>query len=70
MARLATAVLRAERVRRAALSVTFVGRRRILTMNRTYLGRDRETDVIAFRLSEGPGARANGLTVFGDVYVC
>ncbi len=70
VARLATAVLRAERVRRAALSAPFVGRRRIRTMNRTYLGRDRETDVIAFRLSEGTGSRAHRRTVFGDVYVC
>ncbi len=69
-ARLASAVLRAERVRHAALSVTFVGRRRIRTLNRTWLGRDRETDVIAFDLSAGTGARARGRTVIGDVYVC
>lgn len=70
VARLATAVLRAERVRRAAVSVTFVGRRRIRTVNRIWLGRDCETDVIAFLLSEGTGGPGDRGTVIGDVYVC
>jgi probable rRNA maturation factor len=59
---LARRVLRAEGVRHAAVSVAFVGRRRIRSLNRRYLGRDRETDVIAFAL---PGAA--GLVV-GDIY--
>lgn len=62
VARLAAAVLRAERVGHAALSVTFVGRRRIRTLNRTHLGPDRETDVIAFAMRGAPGL------VVGDVY--
>lgn len=62
VARLAAAVLRAERVRRAALSVTFVGPRRIRAINRAHRGRDRETDVIAFALEAPAGA------VVGDVY--
>lgn len=69
MARLLTAVLRAERVRHAALSVTFVGRRRIRSINCTYLGKDRETDVIAFALAAEVDARKRRRTV-GDVYVC
>jgi len=60
---LAREVLRAERVRDAAVSITFVGRRRIRALSRTYLGRDHATDVIAFAL---PGAA--GLVV-GDVYI-
>jgi len=61
-AALARRVLRAEGVRDAVLSVAFVGRRRIRTLNRTYLGRDRETDVIAFALPGAPGP------LVGDVY--
>jgi probable rRNA maturation factor len=60
--RLARAVLRAERVRNAMLSITFVGRRRIRSLNRIHFGRDRETDVIAFTM-----AGVSGLIV-GDVY--
>ncbi len=66
--RLARAVLRAEGVRRAMLSVAIVGRRRIRSLNRRHFRRDRETDVIAFRM--GTGAEAGGQLVVGDVYVC
>jgi len=61
-AALARRVLRAEGVRDAVLSLTFVGRRRIRSLNRRYLGRDRETDVIAFALPGAPGP------LVGDVY--
>lgn len=61
-AALARAVLRAEGVRAAAVSVSFVGRRRIRSLHRRYLGRDRDTDVIAFALPGGPGP------LVGDVY--
>jgi len=68
--RLARAVLRAEGVKNAMLSVAFVGRRRIRSLNRRTFARDRETDVIAFRMVEGTGARAHGGMVVGDIYVC
>jgi probable rRNA maturation factor len=55
--RVVRAVLRAEHVRRAAISLALVGRRRIRTINRRHLGRDRETDVIAFALSDAPPPR-------------
>ncbi len=55
-------VLRAEGVRHAAVSLSFVGRRRIRTLNRRFLGRDRDTDVIAFALPAAAGP------VVGDVY--
>ncbi len=60
--RLARAVLRAEGVTRAMVSLAFVGRRRIRTLNRRHFRLDRETDVVAFAL-----AGVRGLVV-GDVY--
>jgi len=78
-ARLARAVLRSERVAHAALSITFVGRRRIRTLNRRHLGHDRDTDVIALQLTDAPARgrtdaasarRAARAPVVGDVYVC
>jgi len=75
LARLATAVLRAEGVRRAAVSIALVGRRRIGGVNRIHRGHDRATDVIAFALGTrarrhgGTGGPGNG-TVVGDVYIC
>lgn len=61
----ASAVLRAERVRNAMLSVTFVSTPRIRALNRRHLGRPGSTDVIAF------GFRRNTRSepVVGDVYV-
>jgi probable rRNA maturation factor len=59
------AVLRAERVRDAMISVSFVSNRAIRTLNKRHLGRDRPTDVIAF------GFRAGGKRspIVGDVYI-
>lgn len=61
----ARAVLRAEKVRDALLSVTFVSRRAITTLNRRHLRRDRPTDVIAF----GLGAQGRRGPIVGDVYI-
>ncbi len=85
-ARLVRGVLRAEGVRRAVVSVAFVGRRRIRTLNRQHLGRDAETDVIAFSLTPAPAhgppgaprgrghpplaTRRLATGIVGDVYVC
>ncbi len=60
--RLARAVLRAEGVRHAFLSVAFVGRARIRSLNLRHRGRDLETDVLAFTLQAGTGARGHGGT--------
>jgi rRNA maturation RNase YbeY len=69
---LAAGVLRAERARVGALSITFVGPSRIRSLNRKFLRHDRETDVVAFALTaptSGPLLPpASGL--FGDVYIC
>ncbi len=68
--RLARAVLHAARVPAAVLSITFVGRRRIRTLNRRHFGRDRETDVIALQLTAGGRRPVPGRPAVGDVYVC
>lgn len=61
----AAGVLRAERVRDALLSITFVTNRRIAALNREHLGHAGPTDVIAFGFRRDvPGA-----PVIGDVYV-
>jgi probable rRNA maturation factor len=63
VARLAAAVVRAERADVAALSITFVGPARIRALNRAHFGKDRETDVIAFALGGAPA-------IVGDLYIC
>jgi probable rRNA maturation factor len=83
IARLAAAVLRAERAPVRSLSVTLVGPRRIRTLNRAHLGHDRLTDVIAFAMRPGADDRgprtaapdrspASGprSPVVGDIYIC
>ena len=65
VAGVARKVLRAEGVTNALLSITFVTRRAITTMNRRHLRRDRATDVIAF----GLGTQGRGGPVVGDVYI-
>jgi probable rRNA maturation factor len=62
----ATAVLRAEHVKHAMLSITFVGRAAISRLNRRYLGHHGPTDVISFGLGR-VGRRG---AVVGDVYIC
>lgn len=65
VARIASHVLRAERVRDADLSVTFVSNRSIAALNRRHLGRSGATDVISFELP----ASVPGAPVVGDVYI-
>lgn len=64
LAALAVDVLRAERVRAAALSITFVGLDAIAALNWRHLRHRGPTDVITFALAPVPGA-----PVTGDVYV-
>lgn len=59
----AEAVLEGESDLPTAVSVTFLGEGEMRRLNREALGRDRATDVLAFRLDH-PGLLA------GDVYVC
>ena len=57
------AVLRGEGAGDADVTVTFLTPPRMRTLNRRSLGRDRVTDVIAFRLP-------HDTHLVGDVYVC
>lgn len=65
VADIARAVLRAQQVREARLSIAFVGNRRIAQLNRRHLDHRGATDVISFALSQssphGPLA--------GDIYI-
>jgi len=65
VARVADAVLRAERVRHALLSIAFVSDREIAALNWKHLAHRGPTDVISFGFA--PGAR--GGPVIGDVYI-
>jgi probable rRNA maturation factor len=62
---LARTALRAEGVRDALLSVTFLSPRRMSALNRSHLDRRGATDVIAFGFHR-VGARA---PVIGDIYI-
>lgn len=62
---LAGFVLGRERVKHAMLSVTFLTRRGIATMNRRHLGHRGPTDVITFAL----GRTAAAAPLVGDVYI-
>ena len=59
------AVLRAERVRNAHLSVTFVSDRRMAALHWRHLGHRGSTDVISFPFASG----TKGAPVTGDVYI-
>lgn len=50
----------------AALSVEFVGDRRMRRLNAQYRGRDMTTDVLAFAMREAPGPRS---MLLGDVAI-
>ena len=65
LAALAVAVLRAEGVRDAMLSIALVSNREIARLNRRHLGHGGPTDVIAFGFA--PGGPHGG--VVGDVYI-
>ena len=58
-------VLRAERIREAQVSVTFVSDARMASLNRKHLGHRGATDVISF----GFVPVAHGGPVTGDVYI-
>lgn len=65
VALLAQRVLRAEHVRNALLSVSFVSSRAIAALNVRHLGHRGPTDVIAFGFA--PAGR--GAPVVGDIYI-
>lgn len=59
-------VLSAAGVGNAALSVEFIGDRRMRRLNAQYRGRDMTTDVLAFAMREAPGPRS---ALLGDVVI-
>lgn len=61
--RIVETVLKGERSF-AAISVTFLGPKKMQELNREHLGHDYPTDVISFELS-GPDD-----TLVGDIYIC
>jgi probable rRNA maturation factor len=61
----ATAVLAAEGVRTALISVAFVSARAITELNRNHLGVNGPTDVIAFALQRS----GRGAPLIGDIYI-
>lgn len=65
VAELARGVLRAERVRNALLSITFLRRRGMAALNRRHLGHAGATDVIAFGFTRASPRDP----VIGDVYI-
>jgi probable rRNA maturation factor len=65
VADLARAVLSAEGVRDAQISIAFVRPSAIAAINRKHLGHGGPTDVISF-----PLAPAGGAPLGGDVYIC
>ena len=65
VADLASAVLEAEGVTDASISIAFVRASTIATVNRKHLGHKGPTDVISF-----PLAAAGGAPLGGDVYIC
>ena len=62
----AAAALKAERVKEAMISITFVGRATITRLNQRYLGHRGPTDVISF----GLGRIGRRGAVLGDIYIC
>jgi probable rRNA maturation factor len=64
-AALATAVLRAERVGDALISIAFVSDRAIAALNRRHLGHAGATDVLAFGFERAGAA----VPVVGDIYI-
>ena len=66
--RVATAVLRAEGVRDALVSIAFVSAREIARLNKRHLAHSGATDVISFALGAGK-ERSAVHPVVGDIYI-
>jgi rRNA maturation RNase YbeY len=67
LGRSARRLLRRLRLPHAELSVLLVSDREMRALNRSYRGRDRPTDVLAFAQHEGGGGAPDGL--LGDVVI-
>lgn len=56
--------------RAGELTLTFVDRAEIASLNGEYMGQDGPTDVLAFPLDDEPGSVAAGPVLLGDVVIC
>lgn len=54
------------------LSVNLVGRGKIKSLNKKYLGKNKATDVLSFPLGEEVSAKTarNGIIALGDIFIC
>jgi len=68
---IAVRVLRSERIGAALISIAFVGRRTIATLNRKHLGHRGPTDVISFGFGETVSRQPvrGAPAVIGDIYI-
>jgi len=66
---LAKQVLKIKGVKRAELSILFVGKKRIRTLNGKFRNIDKPTDVLAFGMHEGKALRIHP-EILGDVVIC
>ena len=64
---LARKVLKAQKIRRASISVVLVDAPFMRSLNKRYLSKDRSTDVLSFDLKALPGMRP--VCLFGDIVV-
>ena len=64
---IALAVLKAEKVRNAMVSITLVSPAKIAQINKRHLSHSGATDVISFALGATPGSAGNA--VVGDIYI-
>ena len=65
--KIAVFVLRKNKIRNALIDITFVSNRRIRTLNKLYMNRNRATDVLSFILEEKSISGKKKL--IGDVYI-
>ena len=66
---LAKKILEIKGLNNAELSILFVGKQRIRTLNKRFRKKDRPTDVLAFSMRQGRGAFLHP-QILGDVVIC
>lgn len=69
MVHLAKKILKIKGLNNAELSILFVGKQRIRTLNKRFRKKDRPTDVLAFSMQQGRGTFVHP-QILGDVVIC
>ncbi len=67
--RLVRYALRLEDINKAELSILFVGKKRMRSLNARYRNIDKPTDVLAFGMREGKDAHLHP-EILGDIVIC